>query len=264
MSETVNNILANADYFLLMMIRIGALVYTSPVFGRVLIPGRVKICLILAVGYFCFTAMPPASGYVIEYSSLIGFLLIIVSEMIIGFAMAYITNVFFALTFVAGHSIDLQIGFGMVNVYDIQNQTQAPITGNILNMTLLLVFFLMDGQLKLISALFATFDRMPVGVPLFSPNAGYAALEAFVRMFMLGIMVALPVIASGLMIEICFGALMRAVPQIHMMIVGVPLKLLIGFIILAAIIPVYISFSPALFDEMFIWLDNMFASLLES
>jgi flagellar biosynthesis protein FliR len=149
----------------------------------------------------------------------------------------------------------------MVNVYDIQNATQAPITGNLLNITLLIVFFVMDGQLRLIDILYSTIKAMPIGVPMFSPGIGLVALDAFVRMFFLGVMVAIPVIASGLMIEICFGALMRAVPQIHMMVIGVPLKLLIGFIILSAIIPIYVSFAPTVFDDMFLWMDKMFESL---
>jgi flagellar biosynthetic protein FliR len=261
MTNAVNAVLENADYFLLMLVRTGGLVYASPIFGRVLVPSQVKLCLTLALSYFFFTVAPPTAANALSYSTLIGYFLVIASEILIGVSLAFVTNVFFALTSVAGHSIDMQIGFGMVNVYDVQNRTQAPVTANLLNITLILVFMLTDGHLRLIDILYTTFEHMPVGVPLFSPNVGITALEVFSKMFALGVMVALPVIASGLMIEICFGALMRAVPQIHMMVVGIPLKLIAGFIMILSLMPVYVHFSHAMFDELFRWIEMMFSTI---
>jgi len=262
MENTVNNILSHADYFVLLMVRTGGLVMNSQVFGRVLVPQQAKLCLMLAMGYFFFSITPPElMEQPIAYNSLISYMLLIASEMIIGLALAYVTNAFFALTSIAGHSIDMQIGFGMVNVYDIQNQTNSPIMGNVLNLTTLIIFFLMDGHLKLIDILYTTVRNLPVGVPVFATNAGLTALEIFSKMFLLGVMTAFPVIASGLMIEFSFGVLMRSVPQMHMMVVGVPLKLIVGFIIFSAMLPVYVGLCPALFEQMFDWLDMMFESL---
>ncbi|MDR0857695.1 MAG: flagellar biosynthetic protein FliR [Oscillospiraceae bacterium] len=262
MSETINLVLSNADYFLLVMCRAGALVMTSPIFGRVLIPTRVRLGLSLAIGYLFFMAVPPAGPALnTAYNSLIGYLLLCASEIIIGVCLGYVTNAFFGLTFIAGHLIDMQIGFGMVNVYDIQNQTQAPIMGNLLNITLMLMFFISNGHLRLIDILYGTLRAIPPGTPVFVPGAFDAALQAFTKMFLLGVMVGLPVVASGLMIEICFGAVSRAVPQLHMMVVGIPLKLIVGFIIVAAVIPVYANFSGVIFDSMFEGLDMMFGQL---
>jgi flagellar biosynthetic protein FliR len=263
MSEAINLVLRNADYFLLVMCRAGALVMTSPIFGRVLIPTRVRLGLSLAVGYLFFMAVPPTGPALrFEYNSLVGYLLLCASEIIIGIALGYITNAFFGLTFIAGHMIDMQIGFGMVNVYDIQSQSQAPLMGNLLNIVLMLVFFITNGHLRLIDILYGTLRSLPPGTPVFAPGAFNAALSAFTKMFVLGVMVALPVVASGLMIEICFGAISRAVPQLHMMVVGIPLKLIVGFIIVAAVIPVYVNFCDTIFSQMFDSIDLMFSQLI--
>ncbi|MDR2530102.1 MAG: flagellar biosynthetic protein FliR [Oscillospiraceae bacterium] len=262
MSAIAADVLTHADYFVLVIVRTGALIYASPIFGRALVPDRVKLCLILAVGAFFYSVAPPSGT--ISYGGLLEFTLIIMSELLIGFALAFITNVFFALTSVAGNAIDMQIGFGMANVYDLQTNSQSPITASLLNMTLLLVFFLMDGQLRLIDMLYSTLRQMPIGTPVFAPEIGLVALEAFSKMFLTAVMVAMPVLASGLMLEFCFGAITRAVPQIHMMVVGVPLKLLVGFIVFAAIIPVYVNSAPAIFEDMFDWLARMFETLSNS
>ena len=131
--------------------------------------------------------------------------------------------------------------------------------GNILNIVLILVFFAVDGHQQLIKIIYLTLDRMPVGTLVFSPGVGLAALEIFQRAFLLGVMVALPVIASGLTLEIVLGVMMRVVPQIHMFVVGVPLKMVIGMVVIMFTLPVFVNFSTTIFSEMFNGVEKMFS-----
>ena len=258
MSEVVNGIIGNADYFILLMFRVGGLIVSSPIFGRVNIPQMAKIGFTLAVGYLLFTVFPQTVDIV--YSNLVGFVLLCVSEVLLGIALSFVTNIFFSITsFTAGQIIDMQIGFGIVNVYDIQNNTQAPMMGNIINLMLILLFFAIDGHQKLIRMVYLTINRMPIGALGFSPNIGLTALEVFTKAFLLGVMMAPPILGSGLTLEIIFGLLMRAVPQIHMFVVGVPLKMLVGIIIYTATLPIYAGFSGRIFEEMFNGIERMFA-----
>jgi len=254
----VNLVLTSPDYFILLLCRVSGLVFASPIFGRVNIPRVAKIILVAAVTYLLFSVFPQTVA--IQYSTMVGFALIIAGELLLGMALAFITNIFFSLTaFTAGQLIDMQIGFGIVNVYDIQNNTQIPMMGNVLNLMLILVFFAVDGHLKLIEMIYLTLERMPIGTLVLSPDVGFTALELFARAFMLGVMMALPILASGLMLEICFGMMMRAVPQIHMFVVGIPMKMLVGIIVFLFTLPVFARFSNRIFDEMFIGMEKMFA-----
>lgn len=263
MTSTVNAILGSADYFILLLLRVGGLVFASPIFGRINIPQIVKIGLIVAITYLFFTIFPQTVA--LEYSSLIGFVLICASELLLGIALAFVTNLFFSITtFTAGQLIDMQIGFGIVNVYDIQNNTQIPMMGNILNLMLLMLFFIVNGHLRLIDMVYLTIDNMPIGTLVISPKVGQVALEIFMRAFMLGVMMALPILASGLTLEIAFGVLMRAVPQIHMFVVGVPLKMIVGIIIFVFTLPVFANFSERIFGEMFRGIESMFATFAEA
>jgi len=178
--------------------------------------------------------------------------------------LAYVTNIFFSLVaFTAGQLIDMQIGYGIVNVFDAQNNTQVPMMGNVLNITLILLFFLVDGHLRLVEILYLTIERMPIGTLLFSPAIGLTIAEIFARTFVLGVMMALPIIASGLTIEIAFGMLMRAVPQIHMFIVGIPLKMLVGLLLFATTLPIYATFSDRIFSELFLAIERVFANFID-
>jgi flagellar biosynthetic protein FliR len=134
--------------------------------------------------------------------------------------------------------------------------------GNVLNLMLLMVFFLVDGHTKLIEMVYLTIERMPIGTLVFSPYIGYTALELFARSFMLGVMMALPIIASGLTLEIGFGMLMRAVPQIHMFVVGIPIKMLVGVSIFAITLPTFAGFSNRVFSELFLGIEKMFSNFI--
>jgi flagellar biosynthetic protein FliR len=261
METWVNSILTNADYFLLVMLRTGGLIFSSPIFGRTLMPARVKIGLVAAVGFLFFISFPSTAP--IEYTSLFGFFLLCAAELLLGIALAFVTNLFFALTFVAGQLIDMQIGFGIVNVYDRQNNTQIPMIGNLLNTILLIVFFGVNGHHQLIGIIYLTLERLPVGSLVFAPEIGLVALEIFVRSFALGVMVAMPVIASGLILEISFGLLVKTVPQMNMFVVGIPIKIIIGFVIILFTLPVFINFSGRIFSEMFAGIEQMFAVMME-
>ena len=263
MSGIVNAIIGNADYFILILLRVGGLVISSPIFGRVNVPQRVKVCLVVAVSYLFFTIFPQTAE--LEYASLLGFLLVCAGEVLLGIALAFVTNIFFALTsFTAGQLIDMQLGYGIVNVYDIQNNTQVPVMGNVLNLMLLMVFFAVNGHLALINIVYKTVESMPIGALTFSPGIGWTAAEIFTKAFLMGVMMALPILASGLTLEILLGVLMRLVPQIHMFVVGVPMKMMVGLAVFTATIPVFAGFSSRIFTEMFNGIEQMFAQFVEA
>ena len=261
MVSTAVSILLYADYFVLLIFRMSGLVLSSPIFGRVNVPIIAKIGLVASLSYLMFNIFPQTAA--IHYTTLMGYVLLCAGELLLGMALAYVTNIFFSLTaFTAGQLIDMQVGYGIVNVFDAQNNTQVPMMGNVLNIMLIMLFFLVDGHTRLIEIIYLTIDRMPIGTLIFSPTIGWTALELFMRAFLLGIMMALPIIASGLTIEFAFGMLMRAVPQIHMFVIGIPLKMLVGISLFVTTLPVYAMFSERIFNELFIGIEKMFANFV--
>lgn len=263
MTDIVTDILTNADYFLLLIVRVGGLVIASPIFGRTNVPIIAKLGLVAAVGFLIYTVFPqPAAP--LMYTTLFGYMLLIAGELLLGMALAFVTNIFFSVVaFTAGQLIDMQIGYGIVNVFDAQNNTQVPMMGNVLNIMFVLLFFVMDGHIRLIEMLYLTVERMPIGTLVISGTIGITAMELFVRAFLLGVMMALPIIASGLTLEIAFGMMMRAVPQIHMFVVGIPLKMFVGLFVFVIALPVFANFSNVVFRELFDGVGLMFAGFIE-
>ena len=156
----------------------------------------------------------------------------------------------------------MHIGFGMVNVMDIQNTVSVPVTGNLLYIIMMLSFLGVNGHHQLIYILKETITNIPIGQVFFNANIAMTALEVFVLAFMLAVNVSLPVIAAGLLGELIMGFVARVAPQLDMFVLGIPLKVVLGLLILLLIIPAYVTFTNAMFSHMFESISKMLLGLV--
>jgi flagellar biosynthetic protein FliR len=256
MEQVISNVATHLDIFILIFLRASALIISSPVFGRRNLPNIIKICFCILLTYVLFTAynnMPQ-----VKFDGILEYAILCIKELLFGLALGYVTTLFFSIAQTAGYIIDMQMGFGMVSVFDVQSNISVPMTGNFLNIVLLITFFGVNGHLQLIRILQATFSKIPVGTVTLNPQIGMTALEVFVLAFVLAINVAMPMIASGLVGEVIMGFIVRAVPQMNVFVVGIPLKILLGFMILLLVLPVFVSFSDTLFQQMYLAIEKMF------
>lgn len=249
------------DLALLLFLRVSGLVLSSPLLGRKNIPNTAKIGFCIAITYLFFVDTVPITQ-VLAYQNFLTFVLMCMTELVFGVILGYISYLFMNLTFTAGQLIDMQMGFGMVSVLDVQSNISVPVTGNLLNIAILLTFFSVNGHLRLIQVLHSTVELVPLGGVSLSGNLAVAAVEVFSTSFLLAINVAFPLIAAGLLTEIALGVIIRSVPQLNIYSVGFPTKIAVGFIIILVTIPVFIGFTSTIFNQMFIGLEKMFAALV--
>ncbi|MDL2224981.1 flagellar type III secretion system protein FliR [Eubacteriales bacterium OttesenSCG-928-M02] len=259
MLEAVAQVMDNLDIFVLMMIRITALIISSPIFGRRNIPNAPKIGLCLFLTYIVFTVKPIVP---IAINGMIDYALLCITELLFGLILGYVTTLFFSVVQTAGYVIDMQMGFGMVNVFDVQNNINVPVTGNFLYILLSITFFVTNGHHMLIQILVNTFDTVPVGHVSLAPELGLAALEIFILAFILAVNISMPILASGLLGELILGFIVRTTPQMNVFVVGIPLKILLGFLVLIMLLPIYVQFTDTIFSEMFRAVDYMIQGLI--
>ncbi len=248
------------EYVFLLFLRVSALLISSPVFGRKNVPGPSKVgfCAVLTLVFLMGAPAPavyPAPAHLLEY------VLLCLRELLFGLAMGFVLTAMFSLTLTAGSIMDYQIGFTMAGIYDPQSNAQAPLTGSLLNLMLLVLFFAMDGHLRIIGILYRTLETVPVGAASPGPGILWAALEVTGTSFLLAAMVAMPVLAAGLMLEIALGAAIRTVPQLNMFVVGIPLKVIVGLAILIPTLGVFAGFSQVIFSKAFDYVGLMFEQL---
>ncbi len=259
MEQVLRDISLNFDHFLLMFLRTSALIISSPIFGRKNVPNPVKIAFCILVTYVTFTSF--SSHAEIVYRNVVEFILLCTKELLYGLVLGVVTTLFFTLVQTSGHIIDMMMGFGMVSVFDVQNNVKVPISGNLLYLVLIITFFAANAHLQLIHILNITFTQVPVGAVMLNPRIGLVALEIFTLAFVMSANVALPLIASGLLGEMLMGIIIRTVPQMNIFVVGLPLKVALGFLMLVLVLPIYVSYTDVIFVEMFNSIDKMFQGL---
>lgn len=254
----VNAVTQYSDFFFLTFLRLSGLLFTS-IFGRRDIPNIAKIVFCLTLTAALFPLHPKVGP--LAYSGLWGYLGLCVLELAFGMVMGYVFNAFIMLVYTSGTLIDMQMGFGMVNVFDVQANISVPIMGNILNLVLLMVFFSVNGHLKLIEIMHLTFFRVPVGHIMLNASVAEAAIDVFTRTFVLACMVAMPIIGSGLVMEIALGIIVRTVPQMNVFVIGFPLKIIIGFAVIFVCMPIFVEMAESIFGELFSNIELLFRGL---
>ncbi|MCH5185383.1 MAG: flagellar biosynthetic protein FliR [Oscillospiraceae bacterium] len=242
------NILDWILYFLLIFVRILSTFALSPVFGRAM-PNIAKIVFSLALSYIVLYTVPPSEPT--AYNMAIEFVVAVMKEIILGLIFGFIILMFMNVVYTSGRIIDLQMGFSFAQVYNPVTGAQSPVTGTIMNIFLVLMFFVTDSHLILFRVLYDTFTVLPPGKAVIDPNIAKVAAEAFIRLFEISFQIAMPVLIAEMIAEILLGVIMKAIPNVNFFAIGFPVKVAMGLIIMMAVIPVFAAISNKIFEEMY-------------
>lgn len=233
---------------LLVFVRMSSLFVVTPIFGRREMPAYLKIGL----AFFCSYILVPLMGNVqVEYSNLLTFAVIVGKEFLTGIIIGFVSFLVFSALYVAGQIIDMQIGFGMVNVLDPTMNTQVPLIGNFIYILTTLFFLTIDGHHMLLSALYKSYSVLPINGFDFTEAMVNNITAIFAEVFVIGFKISIPAIAAALLTEVALGILSRTVPQMNVFIVGIPLKIGIGLLTLYIMMPVFIQIMTVTFDRMY-------------
>ncbi len=245
-------------YFFLIFLRITAVFALSPVFGRAM-PAIAKIALSLAVSYIVLCIIPPAEP--VSYNMFIEFVAAAAKEIILGLIFGFIIIMFMNIVYVSGHIIDLQMGFSMAQVYNPVTGNRSNVSGAILNIFMMLIFFVSDLHLLLFQVLYDTFETVPPGRVMFNTDIVKVAVSAFVFSFEMALQMSLPILIASLVTEVLLGVVMKSVPNVNFFAIGFPVKIFMGFIILIAVIPVIAAISESIFGDMYTTIKKIFEVL---
>lgn len=170
-------------------------------------------------------------------------------EILTGLVFGFITNMCFNSLKIAGSLIDQQLGLSMANIYDPNTNTQNTLIETILYWLGVMIFFSMNGHHQLIAGIQNSFNLVKVGQLILSGNFDYV-INVFVQCFIIGIKIAVPMILSLLIAELLIGFISKSVPQLNVMVVSMPLKLLMGIIFIMIALPFLINKMHHLFNQI--------------
>jgi flagellar biosynthetic protein FliR len=222
------------DYFW-PFLRVGALFIAAPIFGARTIPVRVRVILALVVTLVIQPTLPFLES--ISVFSPEG-IFTILQQLSIGLVMGMALQIVFATLVMAGQLIATTMGLGFASSVDPQNGVQVTMMGQFYLIIATLFFLAMDGHLRLLEILVGSFDAIPIGAELISVGIFWDLALFASEMFVAAVLIALPIMIGVLLVNIGFGVMTRAAPQLNIFAVGFPTTMLAGFVLAFLGIPV--------------------------
>lgn len=211
------------------LFRIAAMIVAMPIFGSILIPVRVRLMLALAVTSIVAPVLPAAPA--VDPLSLEA-VLIILQQIIIGVAMGFAMQLVFNAVTTGGQIIAMQMGLGFASMVDPQNGTQVPVLSQLYLLLVTLLFLGFNGHLVMIEMIAESFTVLPVGADGLTRNGLWLLAGWGSQMFAGALWLALPAVASLLVVNIAFGVMARAAPQLNIFAIGFPVALMMGFVVI--------------------------------
>jgi flagellar biosynthetic protein FliR len=230
--------------FLLVLFRCLGFMLITPVFGRREIPAQAKIGLSALLSIVVY----PFVHDIYFDNNLWIIATIALKEFMTGITMGYAAFLLFSSLYLAGEIIDMEMGFGIVNVLDVQSNTQVPLMGNYFYIVTILLFLTVNGHHVLISAIMKSYDLLPLGGVVLQEGLIKEIVISFKDMFLLGVRIALPVVSVIFFTDLALGIIARTVPQMNVFMVGLPLKITVGLISMIMVFPMFFVIIDAFYN----------------
>lgn len=228
--------------------RIAALIMAAPIFSSNFVNMRSRLLIALAISIVIVPMIPNPAPAVDPLSG--EAFLIIIHQILIGATMGFMLQLLFNAFIIGGQIIAMQMGLGFASMVDPQNGVNVPVISQFYLIFVTLLFISLNGHLILLQVLaesFITIPIMPSGLPhtSFRDIAGQASW-----MYASGVLVALPAIGSLMMVNLAFGILSRAAPQISPFSIGFPLTIILGFAIMFVTLPSMANHLLSMSDDI--------------
>lgn len=214
--------------------RISAMFVSVPLFSIRAVPARVRLILSVAITLVVMPLLPPLPA--VEMFSYTGFMMAL-TQIMIGLTSGFILQMVFAAVVFAGQGVALSMGLGFSTMVDPQSGQQVPVIAQLYTILTTLIFISLDGHLLLIQMLLDSFKTLPIGIDGIDKAGIWSILAWSSRMFAGGLLLAMPLIASLLLINIIFGVASRAAPQLQIFSVGFPVTLMLGMLLVWKTLP---------------------------
>lgn len=246
------------EYFLVIFVRVVGAMAFAPIFGNQNVTRRPRMLIAVAFSFAVFTAYP----YVpLGYTTFWGYSLILLKELLVGLTMGFMSNITLTIMQMAGMFIDRELGFSMVSNFDQTFNTETTITAQFYNMLLLVIMLCSNMHYFILSAVSDSFELIPIGNAVVNTDALYGTMiQYMVDYFVIAVRISLPVQISIMLLNVVLGVLAKTAPQMNMFVIGIQLKIFVGF----SVVIVTLGFLPNVTDFLYREMQDIVTNVLRA
>jgi flagellar biosynthetic protein FliR len=240
--------------FILLFFRFAAMFATTPIFSHQNIPQTIKASLAFVFAIVFYSSMPPLNIPI----NILSVVIAILSEIFFGLAIGVVLQVAYNVITFAGGQISFMMGFSMASAIDPQTGVSMPIISQFLSLIALMILLAIDMHHWLLIFVNNSLSEIPLGGFLMQENLFKYIIEASSKMFLVGFVIAFPIIALTFLQDVIFGMLMKTMPQFNLLVIGFPIKIAFAFIVLIAILTSTMLVFKNHLQEAFNYLEILF------
>jgi flagellar biosynthetic protein FliR len=231
------------EAFVLIFLRVTAIIVVIPILGNRTVPLRVKGGLSIIIAFLIF----PFVHYSAASYEVISLVLKMLGEVLIGIIIGLTGRLLFAGIQLAGQLVGFQMGFAIVNVVDPVSSSQVSIIAQFQYLLAALIFFAVNGHHVFLYAIAESYNIIPPLDFNFSGPLMDSLLSLSRDIFIVAVKTGAPIMTILLLTSVGLGLIARTVPQINIFIVGFPLKIGIGLIGIGLTLPIFVRIVGTLF-----------------
>lgn len=241
----IDNLIA----FGLVLMRMTGCIVCNPILGRRNIPALLKAGMALMLTILVYTYSDISSIGVID--STVEYIVLGLKEFCVGFVIGFVVSLFSFIIILGGEVIDMQMGLSMSKVYDPASNVSMSLNATFYNILFVFMFFSIGGHLTLFKLFLDLEHVIPYGHVVYNTDMAAYMISVFCQCTVLGVKLAMPVIALQFLLEMGVGVLMKNIPQINVIMINIQAKIFVGFIFLVAIFSPVMSFVENIIEGMF-------------
>ncbi len=237
--------------FLLIMARMSSMMMIAPFYSSGVMPLKMRAVIAFFATILIFPGIAQRGFVMPDHMG--GYTLLILQEIMIGLFIGFLVSVIFSAFQLAGQYFAVQIGFGINEVIDPLAQVSIPLVGQFKNLIGLLVFLAINGHHFMIQAVFRSYELAPVMTlsgPMMNGILRYMAYS-FSGMFVVALKMSLPVVATVFLVTVSLGILAKAAPQMNIMMLGFPFKIMVSFAVLFLTAPLVVRVMNVSMERSF-------------
>jgi len=233
--------------YLLVMVRMMGAMVLFPYLTWAGIPAVLRVAIAMMLALLVFISL----GEELYYQPEMGLhtWMAIINEGLTGLSLGFMIFLFFSMFMWAGSMVDLKAALMMSGEFDPYFGTQVTIWGQFYYLLALVFYLMANGHHHLLRALTGSYHYIPLGTGLFAPEQAESIFILFSQLFVLAFQISAPIVLILMLLDISLGLLGKTVPQVHIFILGLPLKVVMSMFLLALILPLMAGGFEGLMDR---------------
>ncbi len=247
-SALLNWTLGQVLNVLVIITRVGALIFLMPIIGATAVPMQVKALFTLMIALVLLPVVPV--GLADLPDAPLGFVIFVATEVAFGGVLALMARFIFSAVQLAGQMVGIQMGMGMAGVMDPQSGVQVSSIGQFWSLTATMLFLAINGHHIFFSTLVESFQWVRPGTMHLSQATYDGILQGMSHMFVLAVKIMAPAAAALFFCHVGMGIIAKTVPQIPILVVGMPLNIGVGLLFVGLSLGYFVPLMINSFDTL--------------